>query len=182
MLSTLCQSAAPGRILVPWAGKVPEFFGMIVETILMILEIVCRTLHEQGAFCRKAGRRLMALRPGLSHPMMPKLETRDRHARLPGLQPPNSRARLMVILVPPRLNDAAGCVLLADIGAEPARITNKRRPDLDVSLSAPRYLGQSHGFRRASTQYTGSEQLPFRDVRFKAKKPHWCRSKVFADL
>ena len=46
--------------------------------------------------------------------------------------------RLMAIQVPPERNDAARCVLLADIGAASARFADNRRIDLDVSLSAPR--------------------------------------------
>ena len=149
MISTPCQSVALGRIIAPWAAKIAEFFGTIVKIILTIVENLRNSLHELGACCWKAGRRLMALRPGLSRPMMPKLKTMGRYARLRSLQPANPRAGSWSSLVPPGLDDAAGSVLLADIGAAPARITDNRRVDLDVALSAPRCGGKAHRFRRA---------------------------------
>ena len=139
MTSTHCQSVALGRIITPWAVKIAEFFGTIVTLILTIVENVRTTGHELGACCRKAGRRRMALRPGLSRPMMPKLKTIGRHARLPSPQPANPRAGSSPSW---SRDDAAGYVLLADIGAAPARIT-------DAALSAPRCRGKAHGFRSA---------------------------------
>lgn len=82
MTSTLCQSAALERIFAPWTAKIAVFLHTIVKTILTIAEIVRTTLREFGTCCRKAGQRLLALRPGLSWPMMPKLKTMGRHARL----------------------------------------------------------------------------------------------------
>jgi hypothetical protein len=105
MTSTHGQSVALGRIIAPWAVKIAGFFGTIVKIILTIVENVGNSLHELGACCRAAGRRLMA---------MPKLKTMGRHARLPSPQPANPRA---VSSLPLGLDDAAGCVLLADIGA-----------------------------------------------------------------
>jgi hypothetical protein len=52
MTSALCRSAAPGRIIAPWAGKIAGFFRIIAKTILTIVEIVCKTLHALGACCR----------------------------------------------------------------------------------------------------------------------------------
>jgi len=119
MTSTPCRSVALGRIIAPWAVKIAEFFGTIVKIILTIVENVRNSLHELGTCCRKAGRRLMALRPGLSRPMMPKLKTMGRHTRVP------------------TFDDAAGSVLLADIGVAPARIT-------DAAL-----VGKVHRFQSA---------------------------------
>jgi len=63
--SPLCQSAAFGRIVAPWAAAIAELFAGIVEAILTIAENIRDTLHELSACCRKAGR-LLALRLGLS--------------------------------------------------------------------------------------------------------------------
>jgi hypothetical protein len=139
MTSTHCQSVALGRIIAPWAVKIAEFFGTIVKIILTIVENVRNSLHELGACCRKARRRLIALRPGLSRPMMPKLKTMGRHARVPSPQPATPRAGSSPSW---SRDDAAGYVPLADIGAAPARIT-------DAALSAPRCRGKAHGFRSA---------------------------------
>ena len=84
--STLCQSAALGCIIA-------ELFGIIVKTILSMVENVSNILHEPGACCRVA-----------SH---------DR-----------------AMLVPPGLDDVAGCVRLADLGA--AWITETARGDRDT--------------------------------------------------
>jgi hypothetical protein len=128
MTSTHCTSVALGRIIAPWAVKIAEFFGTIVKIILTIVENVRNTVHELGACCRKAGRRLMALRQGLSRPMMPKPKTMGRHARVPSPQPANPRAGSSPSW---SRDDAAGYVLLADNGAAPARITDiRRRPVL----------------------------------------------------
>jgi len=54
MTSTPFQSAALGGIIAPWAAKIAEFFGIIVEIILANAENVRTTLHELGAYCRKA--------------------------------------------------------------------------------------------------------------------------------
>ena len=133
MTSTHCQSVALGRIIAPWAVKIVEFFGAIVEAIVAHAENVRNTLHELGACCRNAGRGLLALRPGLLRPMMPKLKTMGRHARVPSPQPANPRAGSSPSW---SRDDAAGYVLLADIGAAPAWIT-------DAALSAPRCRGKS---------------------------------------
>jgi hypothetical protein len=50
---------------------------------------------------------------------------------------PKPSHRLMTILVPPELDDAVRCVLIADIEATLARITDNHKVDLDVCLSAP---------------------------------------------
>jgi len=121
MTSTPCQSAALDRIIALWTAMVVAFFGAIVETIATIADNVCNTLHELGACCRKAGRRL-ALRPRLSRPMS-KLETLGHHSKPPRAEP--SR-RLVTILVP-ELNDAVGCVFLADIGAARTQTTDHRK-------------------------------------------------------
>jgi hypothetical protein len=81
MTGTLCQSAALGRIIAPWVGRTPEFFGIIVKTILAILEIVC-------AACRKAARRFSALRPGLSRLMMPPAHIKEKATRITGNREP----------------------------------------------------------------------------------------------
>jgi|GEM_PF-4718894 len=78
MTSTPCRSAAVDCIIAPWAAKVAAFLGAIVETILTIAGYIGTTLQELGACRRKARRRLPALRPGLSRPMMSK----------PGFLPP----------------------------------------------------------------------------------------------
>ena len=54
MTSTPFQSAALGGIIAPWAAKIAELFGIIVEIILANAENVRTTLHELGAYCRKA--------------------------------------------------------------------------------------------------------------------------------
>ena len=54
MTSTPFQSAALGGIIAPWAAKIAEFFGIIVEIILANAENVRTTLHELGAYCRTA--------------------------------------------------------------------------------------------------------------------------------
>jgi hypothetical protein len=95
MTRTPCQSAALDRIIALWAANVAEFFGAIAKTILTIAEIVRSILHEIGACCRKPGQRLPALRPRLSWPIMPQLETMGQHARLPhrtGFLPPSASA------------------------------------------------------------------------------------------
>ena len=46
MTSTLCQSAALGRIIAPWLVMIAELFGIIVETILSMMENVSNTLHR----------------------------------------------------------------------------------------------------------------------------------------
>jgi len=73
MTSTPCRSATLDGIIAPWAAKIAAFLGAIVETILTIAENIRNTVQELGAGGRKAGRRLPALRPGLSRPMMSKL-------------------------------------------------------------------------------------------------------------
>jgi hypothetical protein len=73
----------------------PSFFGTIAKTILTIAEIVRTTLHGIGACCRKPGQRLPVLRPRLSWPIMPQLETMGRHAWLRhrmGFLPPSASA------------------------------------------------------------------------------------------
>ena len=54
MTSTPFQSAALGGIIAPWAAKIAELFGIIVEIILANAENVRTTSHELGAYCRKA--------------------------------------------------------------------------------------------------------------------------------
>ena len=124
MTSTHCKSVALGRIIAPWAVKIAEFLGIIVRIILTIVEKVRNTVHELGACCRKTERRLMALRVGLSRPMMPKLKTMGRHTRVPSPLSLEPSRRLHCHPVPPGLDNAAGSVLLADVGAAPARITD----------------------------------------------------------
>ena len=80
MTSTLCQSLSLGRIITLWVAQIAELFGIIIKTILTIVENVGDTLREPGVCCRKAGW------PGLSRPMMPKHETMGRHMRLAGLR------------------------------------------------------------------------------------------------
>jgi len=46
MTGTLCQSAALGRIIATWVVKIAELFGIIVKTILSMVE---------NAWCREAG-------------------------------------------------------------------------------------------------------------------------------
>jgi|GEM_PF-2046666 len=100
--STPCQSAAFDRIVASWAAKIAGLFAVIVGTILTIAENVRDALHKLNARCRTAGRRLLALRPGLSRPMMPKL----------GFLPPSASARhILARQRSPELNDAVGCVL-----------------------------------------------------------------------
>ena len=139
MLSTLCQSAAPVRMIASWAGKTPEFFGMIVKAIMMILEIVRRTLHGLAAHCRKAGRRLMALRPRLSRLTM---LSRKAHVHSCPAQP----------------DDAAGCALLADIGDGPARITGKAGP-LSALSPCAQMLRKGSQVSKSQTSNTGSRPL-----------------------
>src|SRR5438876_4379269 len=67
--------------------------------------------------------------------------------------------RLMAIRVPPERNDAARCVLLADIGAVSARFVDTRRIDLDVSLWAPRCRERLIDFDEPEAHERGSEQL-----------------------
>ncbi|WP_119272419.1 hypothetical protein [Taklimakanibacter deserti] len=71
MTSTPCQSAALDRSIAPWA-KIAACFAIIVETIVTIAGSIRNSLHELDGCCRKTGR-LLALCPGLSRPMMPKL-------------------------------------------------------------------------------------------------------------
>ena len=103
MTSTPFQSAALGGIIAPWAAKIAEFFGIIVEIILANAENVRTTLHGLG------GRRLLALRPGLSCPMMAKLAPgwratgrlaccclrRARSVRLPARKPRQNSSGLL---------------------------------------------------------------------------------------
>jgi len=88
MTSTLCQSAALGRIIAPWVVKIAALFGIIVKTILSMVENVGSSLPE---------------------------------SRVSGLA-----WRDMAMLVPPGLVDAAGCMLLSDLAAAAARITEVR--------------------------------------------------------
>jgi len=114
MTSTPCPSAA----------KIAAFFAIIVETIVTIAKNIRNTLHEFGACCRKIGRRL-ALCPGLSRPMMPKL----------GFLPPSVSARHSFARKrSPELDDAVRCVLIADIGAALAR------PSVRVGVQKPANL------------------------------------------
>ena len=53
MTGTLCRSVALGLIIAPWVVKIAEFFGIIVKTILSMVENVGNTLHEPGVCCRK---------------------------------------------------------------------------------------------------------------------------------
>jgi hypothetical protein len=55
MTSTLCQSAALGRIIAPWLVNIAGLFGIIVKTILSMVKKVSNILHEPGACYRKAG-------------------------------------------------------------------------------------------------------------------------------
>jgi hypothetical protein len=73
MTSTPDASAALVCIIAPWSAKIVAVLRAIVETILAIAENNCSTLQESGACCRKAARRLPALRPAQSRPMMSKL-------------------------------------------------------------------------------------------------------------
>jgi hypothetical protein len=172
MTSTPCQSVALSRIIAPWAAKFAGFFGTIVKIILTIVENVRNTLHELGACCRKAGRRLMVLRPGLSRPMLPKLKTMGRHARLPSLQPPNPRAGSWSSLGPPGFDHAAGRVLLAD-----TRQGRRGSPTTAGSISTSPCPRPDAGeklvdFEEREAHPTGSEQLLCPHVKAKAEKPH----------
>ena len=112
MTSTLCQSAALGRIIATWVVMIAELSGIIVETFLSMAE-------RSATPFRKAGW------PGLPHP-----DT--------------------VTLVLPGLDDAAGCVRLADLGAAPARITETAVVDRDVFLTAARmFRGKVIGFEES---------------------------------
>jgi hypothetical protein len=116
MTSTPYQSAARERIIA-------VFLHTIVKAILTIAEIVRTILREFGACCRKAGQRLLALRCGLSWPMMPKLKSMGSMPACCATGRASCRLR------------RARCVHAA-IGAAPARIIDNRKVDLDVSLSA----------------------------------------------
>ena len=89
MTSTLCQSTALGRIIA-------ELFGIIVRTILSMVENVSNTFHEPGVCCREG--------------WMAGAASRDRS-----------------MIVPPGLDDVAGCVCLADPGAAPTWIAETAR-------------------------------------------------------
>jgi hypothetical protein len=154
MTSTHCKSVALGRIIAPWAVKIAEFLGTIVKIILTIVEKVRNTVHELGACCRKIGRRLMALRVGLSRPMLPKLKTMGAY---PGAEPsqPRTLAQTHCHPVPPGLDNAAGSVLLADIGAAPTRITDNRRRPVLVPMPGEKLVD----FEELEAHHSRSEQL-----------------------
>jgi len=137
MTSTHCKSVALGRVIAPWAVEIAEFLGTIVKIILTIVEKVRNTVHEFGACCRKTGR-LMALRVGLSCPMMPKLKTMGRHTRVPSplsLEP--SRRLIAILSRPASMTLQEACSL---------PISGRRRrgsPTTDAALSWSRCRGKS---------------------------------------
>jgi hypothetical protein len=55
MTSTLCQSVALGRIITPWVVKIAELFGIMVKTILSMVENFSNSLQEPRVCCRKVG-------------------------------------------------------------------------------------------------------------------------------
>ena len=65
MTGTLCRSAALGCIIALWVMKIAELFGIIVKTILSMVEKIGDSLHEPGVWCRKA------LWPGLPRAIWP---------------------------------------------------------------------------------------------------------------
>ncbi|WP_119269030.1 hypothetical protein [Taklimakanibacter deserti] len=79
MTGTLCQSVALGCIIALWVVKIAKLFGIIVKTILSMVENVGDTLHEPGVCCRKAGwpGLLRAIWPCLSHPAVMTLQDAD---------------------------------------------------------------------------------------------------------
>jgi hypothetical protein len=55
MTSTLCQSAALGRIIAAWVAKIVELFVVTAKIILSMVENVSNSLHEPGVYCRRTG-------------------------------------------------------------------------------------------------------------------------------
>jgi len=136
MTSTPFQSAVLGGIIAPWAAKIAEFFGIIVEIILANAENVRTTLHEFGAYCRKAtpGTATGGVLPDdgeacarlARHRAGNLLPWRARSVRLPaslgriqaGCHDESARQERSPFAAPsaPEPNDAARRVLLAEIG------------------------------------------------------------------
>lgn len=205
MASTPCESEALDRLLEHWAAKIAKSSGTTIETIVTNAENVRAALRELSPYGRNA-RQLLALRSGLSRPMMSKLETIGRHAQLlrhkAGTLPPSvsslyalarkpwpefkqavmmdlrSRNRaeikalfappalpkptrkLMTILVPRDLGEAARLTLIADIEAALARIAEDRKIDLEamkpsvkIRLNARTVTAHRRRFPRAGGQY-----------------------------
>ena len=142
MTSTHCKSVALGRIIAPWAVKIAEFLGTIVRIILTIVEKVRNTVHELGACCRKTERRLMALRVGLSRPMMPKLKTMGRHTRVPSPLSLEPSRRLIAILSRP------ASITLQEACSLPMS-GRRRRGSPTPPCPGPDAGKKAHRFRRA---------------------------------
>jgi hypothetical protein len=55
MTSTLCRSAALGLVIAQWVIKIAELFGIIVKTVLSMVENISKTLHAPGGFLPERG-------------------------------------------------------------------------------------------------------------------------------
>lgn len=73
MTSIPHRSSALDGIIAPWAMKIATLLGAIVEFILTSAENIRNSLPQLGVCRNEAGRRLSALRPGLSRSPMSRL-------------------------------------------------------------------------------------------------------------
>src|SRR5262245_61810559 len=108
MTGTLCQSAALGRSIAPWVAIVAALLGLVIKTIIPMVEKVGDNLH---AFCIAA----WPGPPGLKWPCLsPLLATPAQITEIAGVD-----------------RDVLGCVLRRD-----CRQTKKKRAAALPSLSA----------------------------------------------
>jgi hypothetical protein len=82
MTSSLCEDAAPGRIIAPWMVKTAEFFGIMIKIILSLVENAGDTSHESGIRCRLVG----AASPDMALLVPPGLDAAARCVRLADVQ------------------------------------------------------------------------------------------------
>jgi hypothetical protein len=178
--STLRESETLDRPVGAWAELIARWScGSTVQAVVTHAEYVHNALNSLSRHERKA-RQLLAQLTGLSRSMMSKLATigrrthelRRRARTLPPwlypLSPAGPARKLMTILVPPGLQEAARCPLIPDIEAALMRVGESRRVGLDTSLPASRRQSTAHDTGNAPEPQTEharqTEQGPMGDT------------------